>query len=394
MSASEPATTVTWDPVAVARGLAPRIRELAPVIERERRLPEELVRAFTDAGLFHLVIPRSLGGSETDPVTAARVVEEIARGDGSAGWCVMLAAQNAAFAGLIPAEHARAVYGNGNNVAGVARPIGRAVAVASPEDGFRVSGRWPFASSSSHATWFAAECVIYDGETPRKTPSGDDVTRMLFVPRAEVTLHDTWFTTGLRGTASNDFSIDGAFVPAARGFQMLVSPPLHPWGLYRAEPLIFINHGSHALGVARAAVETAAEIIGTRAGWGGAPLREQPRMQAVIAEATALVESARAFFYAATTELWQAVTAAPDARGSVQQRARVRLAASHAARASVQAVDLVHGASGTAGIMAASPLDRQFRDIHTAVAHVMIGQLSLEAAGRVELGLAPQFPFF
>ena len=210
-----------------AREFASSVKEYSDAIDRERRLPTALVDAMRDAGFFHALVPADLGGQEADPVTAARIVEELARGDGSAGWCVMLAAQSGSFAGFIPKADAQAIWGNGGIVAGTARPIGRAVATTTPEDGFIVSGRWPFASGSSHATWFAGECIIYDGEEPRRDADGNEVSRMCFFPASEATIIDTWDTIGLRGTASNDFSAEGSFVPLARGFQVLVTEPVH-----------------------------------------------------------------------------------------------------------------------------------------------------------------------
>ncbi len=379
--------------LAAARALQPRVQQLAPEIDRERRLSPELVQAFRDAGFFRMLLPREFGGQQADPVTAARVVEEIAWADGAAGWCVMIAQQNLAFAGFLGADDVRAIWGDGGIVAGTARPIGRAVWAERPEPGYRVSGRWPFASGSSHATWFAAECVVYDGETARLDAAGEQVTRMVFVPRAEVTVHDTWHTSGLRGTASHDFSIDGAFVPAARGFQVLVSPPQHPWALYRAPALVFANHGSHALGIARGAVDEARAIVAAKSGYGSPnPMREQPRVQAQIAEATALVESARAYLYAAVGALWAALEAGEADPALL--RARTRLATSHAATTSVRAVDLACGAVGTAAIFTQNALERRLRDVRAAATHVMVGPLTYEAAGRVELGLAAQFPFF
>lgn len=376
-----------------ARALQPRVQELAPEIDRERRLSPELVRAFSDAEFFHMLLPREYGGREMDPVTAARVVDEIAWADGAAGWCVMIAQQNIGFAGFLGPDDVRAIWGDGGVAAGTARPIGRAVWTTEPAPGYRVSGRWPFASGSSHATWFAGECVVYDGETARLDAAGEQVTRMVFVPRAEATVHDTWHTSGLRGTASHDFSIDGAFVPAARGFQMLVTPPRHSWALYRAPALIFANHGSHALGVARGAVDEARAIVQAKSGYGSPnPMREQPRVQAQIAEATALVESARAYLYDTVGELWAALLAGEA--DPAQLRARTRLATSHAATASVRAVDLACGAVGTAAIFTQNALERRLRDIRAAASHVMVGPLTYEAAGRVELGLPAQFPFF
>ncbi|MBX7111915.1 MAG: acyl-CoA dehydrogenase family protein [Dehalococcoidia bacterium] len=381
-----------YDPVEAARSLQPSIREAAERIEDLRRLPPDLVEAMRSAGLFHMLIPQSIGGQEADPVAAARAVEEVAYADGSAGWCVMLAAQSTGFAGLMPEAEAREVFGHGGIIAGTARPIGRAVAVQRPEAGYIVSGRWPFASGSSHADWFMGECVVYDGDQVRLDAQGNQVTRAVFVPRSEVTTYDTWHTTGLRGTASNDFSVTEVFVPEGRGFQMLVVEPQHPWVLYAYPQLVFMNHGSHALGLARAALDAATEAVRTKRGWGDQPLREVLRVQSVVAEATALIESARCYLYATAEELWAA--AQSDAAETQVLRSRVRLAASHAARSSVQAIDLLHSTLGTTAIFVSNPLERIFRDIHTAAAHVMIGQLTYQAAGRVELGMEPDFPFF
>jgi alkylation response protein AidB-like acyl-CoA dehydrogenase len=233
--------------------------------------------------------------------------------------------------------------------------------------------------------------MVYDGDSLRLDAAGNGVSRMVFVPREAVTIHDTWDTLGLRGTASNDFSIEGEFVPASRGFQVLVSDPVLDAPLYRALPLAFINHGTHAIGVARAAIDAAKATASTKLGWGNQPLTEQPRIQAAIAEATALVDSAAGYLYDSATSLWQSVLAGDDDAGL---RARTRLATSHAATAGVQAVDRVHSVLATSAIFAKNPLERQFRDIHTAAAHVMIGSMTYEAAGRVLLGKEAGFPFF
>ncbi len=377
--------------IVAARDLAPRIRELAPQIDHDRRLPQALVDDLARPGLFSMLLPKDYGGLELDPLTAALAVEEVARADGSTGWCLMIANQNAALSGFLPPAEAKAMFANGGIAAGTARPIGRAIATNDPAPGYIVSGRWPFASGSTHATWFAAECIVYDGEQARKDANGDDVSRFTFVPREQVTVHDNWDTLGLRGTASNDFSIEGAFVPAARGFQILVDPPRSPSALFKAFPLVVINHGSHSLGVARGAIDSAIEIAKTKRGWGGVAMHETPRMQSAIAVATAEVESASDYFYDTARKLWEAALAGKD---DPVLRAKTRLAASHATAASVRAVDILHAACATTAIFTKSPLERQFRDIHTAAAHVMIGQLTFEAAGRVLLGLDPAFPFF
>lgn len=378
------------DAVERARSLAPVIRELAPAIERDRSLPSELVETFRREGFFHLTVPKEYGGLGLDPITAARVVDELATADGSTGWCVMISTQSNFFSGFMAPEHAIEVWGHGGIAAGTARPIGRARVDG---DEAVVSGRWPFASGSSHADWFGAECKVFDGDEPRMDANGEQVTRMLMVPRDQVALHDTWDTIGLCGTASNDFSIDGAVVPWGRGFQMLVDQPVHPSASFKALPLLFINHGTHALGVARNALQAAKEVATTKIGYGGTrPLRETPRMQLAAAEAAALINSASAYLYDSSTELWQTLESGQES--TQEQRAAVRLATSHAVKASMQAVDVLYASLGTASIFTSCAIERPFRDIRAASAHVMIGPLTYEAAGRVELGLAPEFPFF
>lgn len=381
------------DVLDAAIGMRARIEALAPAIEEARRLPPELVEEFRHAGFFRMLVPDFVSPSVSDPITAARVVEEVARADGSAGWCVMIATQSNGFAGFLSDEAIEEVWGGGGIVAGTARPIGRAVPQADGE-GYRVSGRWPFASGSSHADWFSAECIVYDGDEPRRRPDGEPVTRLTFVPRDEVKLHDTWFTTGLRGTASNDFSIDDAFVPARLGFEVGADMPQRDELLYRAPALVFMNHGSHALGMARATVEDARGLIGEKVGWGGVPLAEVPRVQAVLAEASVLVDSARTHLYDAANRLVATLEAGASDEEAALLRARTRLATSHAASASVRAVDLLHDLLATSAIFSKHPIERRFRDMHTAAAHVMIGPLTYEAAGRVELGRDPEFPFF
>jgi alkylation response protein AidB-like acyl-CoA dehydrogenase len=378
------------DPLAAARALAPEVRAAADETEAQRHIPSALVERLRDAGLFHMTLPKDVGGLECDPVTASRVVEEIAAADGSTGWVLMLANQTTFFAGFLPSEQSRLFWGDGAINCGVARPIGRAV----PRDGggYTVSGRWPFASGSSHADWFMGECLVYagDGTEPLKDADGNPVVKSVLMPRADVTVLDTWHTIGLRGTASNDFTVESVHVPD----ECVLQPgaPAHDWAGFRAMPLFVMNHGSHALGLARAALAAALEVVRTKRGWGGVPLKDTGRMQQAIAEGTAMIGAASAYLYATGEAFWQAVLAGeePDARA----RARVRLAAAHAANESIRAVDLLHRSLATSAVQQSSPLDRIFRDIHTAGAHVMIGPLVYEAAGRAELGVPVDFPFF
>jgi alkylation response protein AidB-like acyl-CoA dehydrogenase len=371
--------------LAAARDLAPVVRAAAIQAEAERRLPASLVAALRDAGLFRMAVPRSLGGPEVDPITVGRVVEELATADASAAWCVMLANQANSGAGFLPPDGAAEVFGGSDAIpAAVLRPVGRAEIV---DGGFRATGRWPFASGSTHATWLGGECAITRDGAPVKDDEGREVVRLLFFPLADVTIHDTWHTSGLRGTGSHDFSVEGAFVPERRSFRIHVDPPVHPSPLFRTPPLTYITHGSHALGIGQAAIDATIEMADAKPA-----LRDQKRLQGQLAEAQALVESARAYLYGAAEELWRTVSAGGE--GSPAQRARVRLATSHALKSSLQAVELLYRAAGTTAIFTTGPLDRLFRDIQTAAAHVMVSPLTYEASGRVALGMEPGMLLF
>lgn len=375
------------DPLDAAVRLAPAIREAAPAIDAARQLPPEIVKAMRDAGLFHTNVPSVYGGGQCDPVTTCRVIETVAAADGSAGWCLMIAAQNATIAGFVEPSFAARIWGNGGIAAGSARPIGRAEAEG---DGYRVNGRWPFASGSSHATWFAGESVLYHDGEPVRDEAGNPRSAFAVVPRDEVTIHDTWFTTGLRGTASNDFSIDGRWLPA--GQVVSLGEPYLDWPMYRSLALMFTTHGAQGLGIGEAAIATAIETARTKIGWGtDRPMTENARMQLAVAEAVVLVESAKEHLHGATNRLWETLSRG-EQPGALNGRAR--LASSHAVTATVRAVDLLHSAMATSSIFSKNALERQFRDIHTAAAHVMVGPLTYEAAGRVEMGLPAGMPFF
>ena len=387
-------TAAATDLLATARELAPAVRAAGDRIESGRQLPPDIVDLLRAAGLFHLAVPESYGGVQADPVQASRIVEQISAADGSAGWCVMLSMQAGLYGGFLAPDVAARVLGDGGIFAGTARPIGRAMpATLDGIEGYRISGRWPFASGSSHATAFTGEALLYEdgSDTPTKNEDGSDRVVAFFVPRDEVTIHNVWDTTGLRGTASNDFEVDDIFVPSDHVFDF--AQPQHDWALFRCPALIFMNHGAQALGLGRAALEAARDVLTTKRGWGGVPLQEVGRVQEAYAIATARYESAHAYYYASGDALWQDVLAS-GGEGDPVLRAKARLAASHAVTESLGVVDLLHRACATTAIQRSNPLDRIFRDMHTAAAHVMVGPLVYEASGRVLLGRPADFPLF
>src|SRR5882724_9301759 len=203
---------MTDDVVAAATNLVPRIRVARGEGEATRRVPSTLAEAIAAAGLFQLHLPRSMGGPELPPLTAFRVIEELSKADGSVGWCTMIATAVSVFAGWLPTDVGRALCGQPPDlrVAGSLRPQGQASPV---EGGYRVRGRWNFASGITHANWLHCSCVVMEGATPRLTPAGTPETRALWVPAEAATIADTWSVVGMCGTGSQDFLVDDVFVP-------------------------------------------------------------------------------------------------------------------------------------------------------------------------------------
>src|SRR6188472_405305 len=207
-----PATAGTADPVEAARRLAPTAAELAPEAEQRRQLAEPLVTALGEAGLFRLCVPAAAGGLEAHPGTLTAAVQALAAGDAAAAWCVAVGATSGLLTGYLPEESARAIHaGPATMIAGVFAPRGRATAEAG---GYRVSGRWPFASGCRHADWLMGGCVVDDGGTVRTLPNGMPDVRLVLAPAQTFTIHDTWHVMGLRATGSHDIELAGVHVPS------------------------------------------------------------------------------------------------------------------------------------------------------------------------------------
>ena len=214
-------TTLTADTRELeeaAQALEPLIRAEADASEQQRALTAPLVRALREAGLYRLYVARSLGGLQVGPLTAMRVVEALAYADGSTGWCVMIAAQAAHQSGRLNRQAAAEVFATPEVImAGVPRTDGEASVV---DGGYRVTGQWPFCSGSRQATWFIVGARQLRGERPVLDAAGSPVTTGFFLRAADVEVLDTWHTTGLRATGSNDIAVRDLFVPAHRAFKL------------------------------------------------------------------------------------------------------------------------------------------------------------------------------
>ena len=371
--------TPATDPVAAAEALAPRVAELADAIEAGRGLPADLVEQLAGAGLFQLFVRPSLGGPGADPVTACRAIEVLARADASTAWCAMVSTTSGYPTGWLALDEARAMFGSPLDVriAGSSRPLGRALPV---DGGYRVSGRWDFASGVSHANWLLASCRV-DGAEPRLT----------FAPARYGVVDETWDTIGMRGTGSHDLVLDEVFVPDGHTAWFEDEPdeslPLYDRRLVRVathSPAVAV-----ALGAARGALDTFIDLARTEATTSSPrPLSDRPEVQTAVARADAAVDAARCRFYDAVGEAWHAVESGrSDTRREI---ARARSAMAVAASSCLDAATLLLHSAGTTGVFTRNRLERRVRDLHVIGRFSAFSAENLTGVGRVLLGLEPE----
>lgn len=378
------------DCVANARALAPTIAAAAPRIEAGRELPADLVDALHEARLFRMLLPRSLGGEEIPLVEYVQAIEEIAKADASTAWCIgqtsvcstISKAMKPAVAEEIFQKNPRGVLAWG--------PTGNGKAIAE-KDGYRVSGVWPFASGSRHATWLAAHCIIYqqDGQ-PCRDADGKPLQKTLVVPRERAKIDDVWHVIGLKGTGSDTYTFTDVFVPqeCAMGYHALNPAerrergPLYLFTIYQ---LFGASFPAVALGIARAALDAFCALAQKKTPTGQTTiLRDNPVIQSQVGVAQSQLAAARAFLLDAVREIWQA---AQSAAISVDQRVRLRMACINASQQARQVVETAYLAAGATAVFESNPFERRLRDMH-AVSQQAQSQFSIyEAVGRHFLGL-------
>ena len=361
---------------------------MAPDIEAARRLPGAVADGFREAGFFRLLVPREYGGLETHPLTFLDVIRDVARGDGSAGWNVMIGSTTGLLSASLPESFAKEIYGDGGDsltlTVGVTAPMGRAEKV---DGGWRVSGRWPFGSGSQNADWITGGCFVFeDGEKILNDKGAPDVHLMMF-HKDQVTIEDTWRVSGLCGTGSHHFHVDDVLVPEGRsvvlGGRTRVRRPLYQFPMLG---LLALGVSSVSLGIGYAAVDAFSELAGAKTPTGSRrQLAERPMVQVDVARSVADLRSAEAFTREVVNEAW--AHACAGERLNTNQKANLRLAAANTTHKAVEAVDRLYEAAGGSSIYEENPLQRYFRDIHVTTQHIMVANPIYEVVGRVQLGL-------
>jgi alkylation response protein AidB-like acyl-CoA dehydrogenase len=382
-------------PLDIARALAPRIRERADEIEAARQLPHDLVMEIANAGLFKVAISEAEGGLGADILTTLSVIEEVARANGSTGWCVAMGINTFRQSAQFEPDVRRKLFHNDpiGVSAGSANPRGRAVAVPG---GYRVTGHWFFASGCMHSSLLHGACKVFDGDTPRLRPHGDhDVRIAYFCPKSDARIIDTWNVSGMRGTGSHDIEVNDLFVPEEHSFSAMdrrarVTGPMNRMHGFDLAGCGFCCVG---LGVARAAIDELVELAQVKIPRSSSELlRDRPHVQARIGEAEALLRSGRALLFDTVAQMWRTVLAGDYV--TERQRSDLRMAMTHAAQSAAQATHIVCATAGTTSIFMSSPLERYARDAEVVTRHNQLQFVNYEAVGRTMLGLESNSPLF
>ena len=377
-----------------ARALAPLLDRCADAVEAERRLTPALLDGLYDAGLFRLLLPGVLDGGEVDPVSFVEVVEEIAKGDGSAAWCLCQAGGCAMTAAYLSPEVARDVFADRRAVlAWGPGPDARAVAV---DGGYRVTGTWSFASGCRHATWLGGHCPIVTADgAPRRRADGRREERTMLFPAASAEVVDVWHVSGLRGTGSDAFTVTDLYVPHA--YSVSRDDPAerrHPGPLYcfPAGSLYASGFAGVALGLARAMLDAFVELAREKTPRGGhRTLRDNHVVQSEVAQAEARLRSARMFLLGSLGEIWGEVGRSGTL--TMEQRMTIRLAATYAIHQARDVADAAYAAAGSSAIFTAGAFERRFRDIHAVTQQLQGRQSHFETVGQFFLGLDPDTQF-
>ena len=362
-----------------AAGLSELIEANADDGERIRRLPLATVKGLNDAQLLRMCVPTAYGGPEVDPVTMVEVIEAVAHSDGAAGWCTMIASTTSSMASLLPPEAAQEIYGDPTSITGgVFAPNGRGVATTvDGVDGFTVSGRWAWGSGTQHCRWVLGGALCDDG-----------TFRLCWFPQTEVTFHDTWYTTGMRGSGSLDYSVTDAFVPAARTIQPAVTRPVVRTSLSQFPNFTLLAAGVSAvgLGVARRALDELVDLAqGKKPQYSSKTLAESSFTQIELARAEAKLRAARAFLLDELRSAWDTAIAGDEV--TVEARTGIRLAATHVASVGAEVADTAFTLAGGTAVYDTSVLGRCLRDAHIVTQHIQTAPKLNETVGKLLLGL-------
>jgi alkylation response protein AidB-like acyl-CoA dehydrogenase len=365
-----------------ARELSPELEAAAEEIERRRELPEAIVEALVERGLFRLLLPRALGGAELPPAAYVQVIEEVAKHDASTAWCLGQANGCTMTAALLDPEVAREIFGDRRGIVAWGPPgPAEARAVAG---GYRLTGTWSFASGSHHATWLGAHVTI------------PPAMRTLLFPKASAKFTDIWHVIGLRGTGSDSYTVTDLFVPESHTvLREAVPKPRQPGALYAFSSSNMYSSGfaGVALGIARSTLDAFIELARDKIPRGAKrTLRDDNVVQSQVAQSEARLRAGRAFLLGSLEQIWRDV--AQSRHLTLEHNTTIRLASTWAIHQAKDVVDTAYHAAGATAIFESNPFERRLRDVHTVIQQYQGRQAHFATVGQVLLGLQAEGTMF
>jgi indole-3-acetate monooxygenase len=378
------------DAVARARGIVGTLHAAGDRIEDARALPSDIVAALHEARLFRLMLPRSIGGDELHLKTLAEVIEIVARADASTAWCLGQAAGCAMAAAFLKPEAARRLFGSADAVLAWGAGIqGKAVAV---EGGYRVTGKWMFASGCANATLLGGHSYVFEADgTPRKRADGRQVDRTALFDVSKARIDDMWYTLGLRGTASYTYEVQDLFVPEDETVDREEPAEL----VERGTLFIFPGTAAYAaafsalmLGIAQGMVSDLAVLARTKTPRGApSSLMQSQVFQSELAQLEARLRAARAYLHTTLDEIWEKTRVTREL--PLIERANLKLATTYAINQGVEIATDAYRAAGQTAIFPVNPFERRLRDAYSASQQLQGRPANFITIGRVLLGLPP-----
>ena len=376
------------DIISAVRALQPEILARGDEIASLRRLPADLVATLKTAGAFRIAMPRAWGGPEMTPREQCEVYEALSAADASVAWCVKIGSDSGYFAAQLDELAARTLYPDLDFVtAGQVPPNGFGERV---DGGYRLSGRWTFGSGSTHADVIVGGFLVTENGRPVMS-AGVPLSRVAIAPASKFEVLDTWYSTGLAGSGSNDYRVTDLFVPAEHTITQ-DDPPRRPEPLYCYFGMFLASWHGVALGLARRAIDAAIAIADNKMHIFPPPpirLRQRPHARVALAKAEMAWRASRAFTYETIDRIWD--EAQREGRVSADTRRAMALSLSHAFRTARDVAQMMYDLAGPTAVFATkTPLDRLLRDAITMSEHLLLSDSFLEMVGAGIVGDPPQ----
>jgi alkylation response protein AidB-like acyl-CoA dehydrogenase len=369
-----------------ARSLTPQIEAAADEIERQRHVPTALLASLKAAGLYRMLVPRSVGGAELTLREFAEVIAEVASADASTAWCMSQNSGICGISGYMPQQGLREIFGQRDMIVSWGNGPMTAATVAG---GYRLSGSWVFSSGIHNAVWAGAHNapVVDQQGTPVLGAMGSQRRVTMFFPVEDIELTDVWQVSGLRGTGSDSYTVTDLFVPAHR---VALEEPQEPGTLYRfgTTNIFSIGFAAVAVGLARGAQEALKDLATSKSPRGiEGPLSGQQYAQMRLAEAEGTLRATRGYLLDAVDEAWQ--TVAQTGVLNLETKIDLRLATTYTMQHCAEVVDNAFQLAGSTAIFNNKAFERRFRDMHAVTQHIQARDDHYERVGRYLLGLEP-----